>query len=66
MSTTGAPLTDRENQILDKVVRGLSSKEIARELGLSPKTVENHRCDILRKMGARNSIELVRKALGAP
>lgn len=57
------PLTDREKQVLDQVVRGLTTKEIARQLELSPRTIEIHRGHILRKMGARNAIELVRKAL---
>lgn len=57
------PLTDREKQVLDQVVRGLTTKEIARQLELSPRTIEIHRGHILRKMSARNAIELVRKAL---
>ncbi len=57
------PLTDREKQVLDRVVLGHSTKEIAYQLGLSPRTVEVHRGHILHKMGARNAIELVRKAL---
>lgn len=57
------PLTDREKQVLDQVVRGLTTKEIARQLELSPRTIEIHRGHILRKMGARNAIELVCKAL---
>ncbi len=50
-------LTERERQVHDLVVAGHSSKEIAYELGLSPRTIEIHRGHILRKMGARNAIE---------
>lgn len=56
-------LSEREKQILEQVVLGRQTKEIARELGLSPRTVEIHRSHILHKLGARNSVELVRKAL---
>ncbi len=57
------PLTEREKQILAAVVSGRTSKEIARQLGLAPKTVAVHRSHILRKMNARNSVDLVRKAI---
>ena len=50
-------LTDRERQVLDLVVAGRSSKEIAHELGLSGKTVEVHRSKILAKMQASNAAD---------
>ncbi len=52
-------LTLREFQVMDLVVEGLSSTEIAEKLNLSPKTVENYRCNLIQKVGVRNSVELV-------
>ncbi|NNE88985.1 MAG: PhnD/SsuA/transferrin family substrate-binding protein [Silicimonas sp.] len=57
-----ANLTSRERQILDLVAHGLSTKEMAVELGISPKTVEFHRANLLRKFGARTSSQLVAMA----
>jgi len=59
-----ACLTPRESLILAEIVEGLSSKEIARALELSPRTIEFHRANLLRKWGARNTAQLVRKVLG--
>jgi len=63
-STVRAHLTPRENLILAEIVRGHSSKEVARALDISPRTVEFHRANLLRKCGAKNTAHLVRKALG--
>ena len=54
-------LTPRERIILAQIVKGASSKESARLLGISPRTVEFHRANIMRKLGARNLAELFRK-----
>ncbi len=51
---TGAAFTLREREVHDMVVRGMADKQIARELGISVKTVEKHVGSILRKTGARN------------
>jgi FixJ family two-component response regulator len=53
-------LTEREREILGAVAAGRASKEIAKELGISHRTVEVHRAHIMQKTGARNSIELAR------
>jgi RNA polymerase sigma factor (sigma-70 family) len=58
-------LTRRERDVLDLIVRGLSSKMIAAELGISMKTVEAHRTSTMQKMQARNAAELVRLTLTA-
>ncbi|MGD9648306.1 MAG: response regulator transcription factor [Pirellulales bacterium] len=55
-----ASLTTREREVLDQVVEGRLTKEIARQLGISPKTVEVHRANVVRKMGADNIAELIR------
>src|SRR5690606_35491661 len=52
-------LTARERQIMSMVVRDNSSKQIARELGISPRTVEHHRAHIMKKMDATSLNELV-------
>lgn len=52
-------LTPRERQVLPLVAEGLSSKEIARQLGISPKTVEIHRTNIIRKLEVKSSRELI-------
>ena len=52
-------LTPREFQVMELVVEGLNSTEIAERLNLSPKTVENHRFSLMKKRGLRNTVELV-------
>lgn len=59
-----ALLTPRERVTLAQIVRGASSKEAARMLGISPRTVEFHRANVMRKLGARNTADLVRRVLG--
>lgn len=52
-------LTPREHEVLAELVEGNSNKAIARELSLSPRTVETHRAHILRKMGVDSVTALV-------
>lgn len=52
-------LTRRERQILKLVGEGHSSKEIAHLLDISPRTVDNHRANLMLKLEARNALELV-------
>lgn len=56
-------LSQSERLVLAQVLQGATSKEIARTLGVSPRTVEFHRANIMKKYGARNSAELVRKVM---
>lgn len=56
-------LTDREREVLEKLAGGRISKAIAYELGISERTVELHRSHILKKMGARNSTELLNRVI---
>ena len=53
-------LTVRERDVLQLLVAGNSNKEVARRLKLSPKTVESHRANIMRKLGVGSFAELVR------
>ncbi|MCJ7772952.1 MAG: response regulator transcription factor, partial [Desulfobacterales bacterium] len=55
-------LTSREQEIMVLLAEGLSSKKIAEKLFISPKTVENHRSNILRKLNLHSTIELIRYA----
>lgn len=58
--TTGVDaLSNRQRQILDMIGGGLSSKEIAAELGISVKTVETHRARMMEALGCRRANELV-------
>ena len=56
-------LSGREREGLHLIAEGLSAKEIARELGISTKTVEAHRTSLMRKLGVRKATELVRYAV---
>ena len=55
-------MTRREQEIFDLIAQGLSSKEIARKLSISPKAVEFHRANLLKKFGARTSSQMVAMA----
>lgn len=58
-------LTARENDVLVSLVHGNSSREIASELGLSPRTVEIYRKRMVKKLNARSSTDAVRIAINA-
>lgn len=58
-----ASLTKRENEILAGLLKGLSNKVIAHDLGISTRTAEVHRANIMAKMRAGNLAELVKMAL---
>ena len=58
-------LTPTEKRIARYLVNGFTSKEIAQTLGCSPRTVEVHRANMIRKLGVRNSFELVSRLLAA-
>lgn len=60
-----ATLTPRQHQVLELVVAGHPSKNIAADLGISQRTVENHRAAITRKTGASSLPHLIRTALAA-
>ena len=56
-------LTGREKEVMDKIVLGLSNKQIAAALGISIKTVEVHRARVMEKMQASSLAALVRMSL---
>ncbi len=58
-------LTLRQRQIMDMVLAGHPSKNIAADIGISQRTVENHRASIMKKMGARSLPALARLALAS-
>ena len=60
-----AALPVRERAVLDGLLAGGTNKTIARDLGLSPRTVEAHRARIMERLGAQSLPELVQIAVGA-
>ncbi|MFW5633575.1 MAG: response regulator transcription factor [Erythrobacter sp.] len=60
-----ASLSQREREVLDWLAEGSSNKVIARELDISPRTVEIHRANMMTKLGARHAAEAVRLKLEA-
>ena len=69
MLSSGAdqkPLTRREREVLSLISEGYSNKEGALRMNISPRTFESHRAEAMRKLGARNTADLVRLALLYP
>lgn len=62
-SSPAERLTDRELEVFDLIGHGQTTREMAETLGLSPKTIESHRVNIKRKMGAETVPELIRQAV---
>lgn len=56
-----ASLSEREREILVQIVSGLTNKQIARELGLSPRTVEAHRANLSAKLEVHSLAQLIRR-----
>ena len=64
----GAPLellSSRQREVLQRVLDGKPSRQIAEELAISVKTVEFHRARIMQKLGVKTAAELFRRCLGA-
>ena len=53
-------LTDRERDVLRHLIRGLGSKDIAAILGISPRTIEVHRANVISKLSARSTSDAIR------
>jgi len=62
-ASTFTGLTKREKQILSLVVDGYTSKMMAKKLNLSPRTVDHHRSNLLKKFKMKNSVDLVNYAV---
>ena len=58
-------LTTRESQVLERIVAGRLNKQIADDLGISIKTVEAHRANIMEKLNANTVADLLKTALGS-
>jgi FixJ family two-component response regulator len=58
-------LTRREIEVLAQITAGANNKAAAKTLGISPRTIEIHRMHIMRKLGARNVVDLVRTVLNS-
>ena len=56
-------VSPREKEVLDLVAHGLSTKQVADKLGISTRTVETHRINMLKKLKVSNTAELIRKAI---
>jgi len=63
---TFARLTAREQQVLERIVAGRLNKQVADDLGISIKTVEAHRANIMEKLEVSSVAELIKVALAAP
>jgi two-component system, LuxR family, response regulator FixJ len=63
LATRIASLSPRERQVMDGLVAGLSNKLIARDYGISPRTIEVYRANVMTKMQAGSISELVRLAM---
>jgi len=59
---TYGTLTPREQEVMRLLAEGLSTKEVSKKLFISPKTVENHRASIMKKLDLHSSLELFRFA----
>lgn len=57
-------LTTREREIARQLASGQSTKQIARALGVSPRTIDGHRARIIRKVGAKSAGEMIAKVVG--
>jgi len=58
-------LTPREGEVLTRVANGMTSQQIAEQLGMSVKTVQAHRANVMEKLGLSDVTQLVRFALRA-
>ena len=59
---THGDITPREKEVLELVAKGNSTKQVADILGISVRTVESHRINMLKKMKVSNTAELIKKA----
>jgi DNA-binding NarL/FixJ family response regulator len=65
-NTTEVHLTPREKQVLKLLVEGLTTKQIAEKLCISPRTVDQHRSNLLKKFGKKKTVDLVNDVIKNP
>jgi DNA-binding NarL/FixJ family response regulator len=58
-----AHLTSRQKTVCNLLTQGLRNREISTRLGISHRTVEDHRSAVFKKLGVRNVVQLVRKMI---
>jgi DNA-binding NarL/FixJ family response regulator len=57
------PLSPREQEVVRLIAEGMSGREIADRLAISPRTVERHRANLLQKLGLQDRVEVTRYAI---
>ena len=57
------PLSPREQEVVKLIAEGMSGREIADQLGISPRTVERHRANLLEKLGLQDRVDVTRYAI---
>jgi DNA-binding NarL/FixJ family response regulator len=62
-SSGAAPLTPRQREVVSLIAEGRTMKEVAAALGLSPRTVETHKYQVMEALGLQNTAELIRYAI---
>ncbi len=62
--SVAADLTSREREIVRQLAAGLSTKQTARVLGVSPRTIDGHRARIMKKLGAKSASEMLARLVG--
>ena len=65
LSNFYALITSKEREILDYIIEGKISREIAEKLNISIRTVDNHRANMMKKTNAKNTADLVKMAIGS-
>lgn len=56
-------LTTRERQVVDLLCQGYSTREVAAMLGVHPRAADTHRLRALKKVGVKNAVQLLRRAI---
>lgn len=56
-------LTEREREVLQMVAQGMSNSQMAKLMGISPRTAETHRGNMMRKLGLKNHMDVIRYAM---
>lgn len=60
LGAAGEKLSERERQVMALMIKGMHNRHIAKELGISPRTVEVHKARVMEKLGVRNLVDFVR------